>query len=191
MTLLEKIKMIDYNYCKGLEYEKYALTQLYKYYDIEEAYYLKCLGEILSIKLIEKLREEEGGVYGVRAKGGMSRHPYGSYFLSINFPCGPEKQELLKGIALEELDKIIEFGPEAKDLSKIKEAQFLEHKEHLKNNRFWLNRIKNADFNKNPLKDVSEIVKAINELTMENIQDIAKKYCVNNKFVFSVCHYKK
>jgi zinc protease len=152
-------------------------------YDIEEAYYLKCLGEILSIKLIEKLREEEGGVYGVRAKGGMSRHPYGSYFLSINFPCGPEKQELLKGIALEELDKIIEFGPEAKDLSKIKEAQFLEHKEHLKNNRFWLNRIKNADFNKNPLKDVSEIVKAINELTMENIQDIAKKYCVNNKFV--------
>ena len=41
MTLLEKIKMIDYNYCKGLEYEKYALTQLYKYYDIEEAYLWK------------------------------------------------------------------------------------------------------------------------------------------------------
>ena len=152
-------------------------------YNAEEDYYLKSLGEILSIKLIEKLREEEGGVYGVGARGGMSRNPYGTYSLTISFPCGPEKMELLQAKALEELQKIIDNGPEAKDLAKIKETQLLEHKEQLKKNRFWLSRIKSADFNQIPLKNTSEKVDKINELTAKNIQDIAKKYAVKNKFI--------
>ena len=152
-------------------------------YDANEAYYLKSLGEILTIKLIEKLREEEGGVYGVGARGGMSRNPYGSYYLSISFPCGPEKLEMLKEKSLAELQKIIEEGPEEKDVLKIKETQLLEHKENLKKNRFWLERIKNADFNEKPLEDVSNKVEKINKLTAKDIQDIAKKYAVKNRFV--------
>ena len=152
-------------------------------YDAEEDYYLQSLGEVLSIKLIEKLREEEGGVYGVGARGGMSRNPYGSYYLTISFPCGPEKLEMLQKSALAELQKIIEKGPEAKDLAKIKETQLLEHKEQMKKNRFWLNRIKNADFNKKELKDPNLKVEKINNLTAKNIQDVAKKHGVKNKFV--------
>ena len=34
---------------------------------------LKALGEVLTIKLIEKLREEESGVYGVGARGRFSK----------------------------------------------------------------------------------------------------------------------
>ena len=41
MTLLESIKMIDYNYCKGMLYEKFVLKQLYKYYDIDKAFLWK------------------------------------------------------------------------------------------------------------------------------------------------------
>lgn len=41
MTLLETIKYIDYNLCKGLLYEKFVLEQLNKYYDIKEAYLWK------------------------------------------------------------------------------------------------------------------------------------------------------
>ena len=41
MTLLEYVKYIDYNFCKGLEYEKFVLEQLWKYYDIKEAYLWK------------------------------------------------------------------------------------------------------------------------------------------------------
>jgi zinc protease len=152
-------------------------------YTPKEDYYLQSLGEILSIKLIEKLREEEGGVYGVGARGGMSRNPYGSYSFTISFPCGPEKKELLQTKALEELQKIIDNGPEPKDLAKIKETQLLEYKEQLKKNRFWINRIKNADFNQKRLKNISEEIDKINELTAKNIQEIAIKYAVKNKFV--------
>jgi len=41
MTLLETIKMIDYKFCKGLDYEKFVLEQLNKYYDIKNAYLWK------------------------------------------------------------------------------------------------------------------------------------------------------
>ncbi len=41
MTLLEYVKYIDYNFCKGLEYEKIVLEQLWKYYDVKEAYLWK------------------------------------------------------------------------------------------------------------------------------------------------------
>lgn len=152
-------------------------------YNEEEAYYLKSLGELLTIKLIEKLREEEGGVYGVGAKGGMSRNPYGSYYFSINFPCGPEKLELLQSKALEELQKIIDFGPEEKDVSKIKETQLLEHKEQQQKNWYWLNKIKNADFNKTDLSVPAEEIEKIEQLEAKKIQEIAKKYAVKNKFV--------
>ncbi len=152
-------------------------------YNAKEDYYLECLGEVLSIKLIEKLREEESGVYGVSASGGMSRHPYGTYYFSINFPCGPEKVDFLKTKALEELQKIIDFGPDAKDLAKIKETQRLEHKEQLKTNSFWINRIKNSDFNKENLKSTESKNLQIDNLTSKNIQDIAKKYAIKNKFV--------
>ena len=41
MTLLEYVKYIDYNFCKGLDYEKFVLEQLWKYFDIKEAYLWK------------------------------------------------------------------------------------------------------------------------------------------------------
>ena len=66
---------------------------------------LQSLGEILSIKLIEKLREEEAGVYGVGARGGLNKIPYGSYGFTISFPCGPENVTKLKDAALAEVQK--------------------------------------------------------------------------------------
>lgn len=41
MTLLEYVKYIDYNFYKGLDYERFVLDQLWKYYDIKEAYLWK------------------------------------------------------------------------------------------------------------------------------------------------------
>ena len=57
-------------------------------YSAEESYLLKSMGELLTIKLIETLREEMSGVYGTSAYGGMSRGTYDSYYFGIGFPCG-------------------------------------------------------------------------------------------------------
>jgi len=156
-------------------------------YDAKEDHLLKSLGEILSIKLIEKLREEESGVYGVGARGSMSKVPYGSYNFTISFPCGPENVDKLKEAALAEVQSIIENGPLEKDVDKIKQAQMLDYKENLKKNRYWLNSLKNADYNKTDKSKIIELTKEIGEISVNNLQEIAKKY-LSNGYILAVLY---
>lgn len=152
-------------------------------YNEKEARALDALGEILTIKLIEQLRETESGVYGIRASGYMGKVPYGQYGFDIQFPCGPENAEKLTASALNELQKIVDKGPEAKDLDKYKEAELLEYKKELKENSFWLQGFSTAysmEGNPETLLKKEEKVKA---LTAKDIQEVAKKYITNNKFV--------
>ena len=116
-------------------------------YDQKEATAMDALGEILTIKLIENLRENESGVYGVGANGGMSKLPYARYRMSIQFPCGPENAESLTEAALAEVQKIIDNGPTEEDLNKYKKAQKVDHDENLKKNKFWLDQMTSAYYN--------------------------------------------
>ncbi|MBC3757584.1 insulinase family protein [Hyunsoonleella sp. SJ7] len=145
-------------------------------YNPEETRALRSLGEILTIKLVEKLREEESDVYGVGARGNISKVPYGRYNFSISFPCGPENVDKLIKVANNELKKIIENGPTEKDLAKVKESQILKTKQNLKKNKYWLNRLKNSDYNKQDLSKIFEYEERINALTAEQVQAVGKKY---------------
>ena len=152
-------------------------------YDANEAYYLKCLGEILTIKLIEQLREEESGVYGAGAHGSMNKNPHATYDFSISFPCGPENVQKLIDKTLEEVEKIKKNGVSEKDLNKIKEAQLLDYKVQLKDNGYWLSLLKNADFNEFDPAEVFQKEARIKELTSEDVQKVAKKYLVKNRII--------
>ena len=145
-------------------------------YDKKEAHAFKSLAEVLSIKLIEKLREEEGGVYGAGASASISDMPYDWYRFNISFPCGPENVDKLRAATLKEVDRLIKEGPTEKDLAKVKEAQILEYKEDLKTNRFWLNQLKDADYQKKDAENILKFEEAVNSLTAKDLQDVAKKY---------------
>ena len=152
-------------------------------YNEKEDHELKSLGEVLSIKLIEKLREDEGGVYGAGANGNINKIPYGWYNFNISFPCGPENVEKLKAAALAEVDKLIQEGPTEKDLAKVKEAQILDYKEKMKENRFWLNTLKNADYQDMDATKIFEFEKTVNSMTVESLQKVAKKYLTGGYIV--------
>ena len=145
-------------------------------YSKKEALAFKSLGEIVSIKLIEKLREQEAGVYSSGTRGSISKFPYGRYSFSISFPCAPENVEKLKNISLAQIADIVKNGPTNEDLMKTKKAQIIEYKESLKKNRFWLNLIKNIDYQKNDASDFSSFETQLNALTIKDIQNVAKKY---------------
>jgi zinc protease len=145
-------------------------------YNAKDARAMQFLGDILSIKLIEKLREEEGGVYGASASGSVRSHPYGWYNLRISFPCGPENVDKLKDAALAELQAIVENGPTEKDINKVKEAALLENKEQIKKNRFWLSYLNNTDYTKRNPNRILKYEASVNEITKEDVQNVAKKY---------------
>jgi zinc protease len=67
---------------------------------------MQALGEVLTIKLVEQLRENESGVYGVNARGSMNKMPYGSFNFSI--PFRTRKCREIDCLCVEELQNIID-----------------------------------------------------------------------------------
>jgi zinc protease len=168
----------EFTYKKGTE-PKSQVNLIYRgeaTYTDKAARAMNVLGEILSIKLIEKLREEEGGVYGAGARGSLSKLPYSRFSFSISFPCAPENAEKLSASAIAELQKIVENGPTEVDLDKVKKALLLTRKEDLEQNRFWLSAIRNADYNKSDIDNVINYEKNVNVITTKDIHNVAKTY---------------
>lgn len=149
-------------------------------YDEEDDFALNALGEVLTIKLVEQLREEEGGVYGVGARGNMSEIPYDSYNFSISFPCGPENVEKLTKAALAEVEKLRENGPTEEDLAKIKETIRVQRKEQLKENRFWLTQMEKSEVDGREITKSEEYNDMVEDLEADDLQKMAKKYLDSN-----------
>jgi len=112
-----------------------------KKFDKKENHILRSLGEVLSIKLIEILREEKSGVYGVGASGSSSKYPNERYSFRISFPCAPENVSDLVAATFAEIDKIKKEGVSDEDLQKIKETQRRNREENLRKNRYWLSQL--------------------------------------------------
>ena len=152
-------------------------------YTPKEALAMEALGEVLTIKLVEELRENESGVYGVNARGSMNKVPYGSYGFSISFPCGPENAEKLTASALRELQKIIDNGPQEKDLAKYKEGELLDYKKNIKENRYWLTNFREAYINGTNPHEILTIEEKVKAVTAKDIQAVAKKYLTKDKII--------
>lgn len=152
-------------------------------YSPKEALAMQALGEVLTIKLIEELRENESGVYGVSARGSMSKVPNGAYNFSIGFPCGPDNAEKLTASALRELQKIIDKGPLDSDVKKFKEAEILDYKKDVKENKYWLTSLNRSYTNGTNPEDILQVEAKVNAITSKDIQDVAKKYLTKDKVV--------
>jgi zinc protease len=152
-------------------------------YSAKENLAMEALGEILTIKLLEELRENESGVYGIDANGSLTKVPYGSYNFSVNFPCGPENAEKLTASVLREIQKIIDKGPQETDLAKYKEAELLEYKKNIKENYFWLTGLTSAYAQETDPENILKKEEKVKALTAKEIQDVAKKYLTKEKVV--------
>lgn len=152
-------------------------------YNEKEAIALEALGEVATIKVIEKLREDESGIYGGAARGYMGKVPYNSYSFSINFPCGPENADKLTKSAIAELQKLIDKGPEQKDLDKYKEGEYNDDKTNMKDNGYWMNNLAKNQLDGTDKYEVLNYTEKVKALTVKDLHDVAKKYLNKNRIV--------
>ncbi|GAB3005722.1 insulinase family protein [Cyclobacterium sediminis] len=145
-------------------------------YDLAKSQQLSYLGEILTIKLIETLREEIGGVYGVGARGSLSRIPEERFNFSISFPCGPEAVEKLTAAVWEQIRKIQEEGPDEADLAKVRETKRLDLEENLKRNGFWHGQLNAAINGGLPLDTVLGAEGRVLGVTALEVKQAANEY---------------
>ncbi|WP_426064222.1 M16 family metallopeptidase [Flavobacterium sp. DSP2-3-1] len=160
-------------------------------YSTKDAMTMQALGEVLTIKLIEQLRENESGVYGVSARGSLNKIPNGSYSFNIGFPCGPDNAEKLTASALKELQNIIDNGPDEKDVAKFKEGELADFRKDSKENRYWLSNFTRSYINGNSPEEVLKFEEAVNAVNAKDIQNIAKKYLTKDKVIGMLMPEKK
>lgn len=151
----------------------------------DENYYIRCLSEVLDIKLIEILREEKGGVYGVGSNGGGRHRPYEHFELTVRFPCGPENVDSLTVAAMGVIDDIIENGVTPEDLNKVKETQRRENEINFEENSFWMSIFKayhiyGYEYDDGGLQNIKDRVE---KLTAKDIQKVAKKYIDTDEYI--------
>lgn len=151
-------------------------------YNDELNYQLRSLGEILNVKLIELLREEQSGVYTVGASAYATEDPYPSYQLQISFPCSPDNVESLIETAFSVIKSIQTNGPDSTDVNKIKETQRRDLQVSKEQNRFWLNYISNFYWDGEMPKDTKGKEERIETLTGDMIQKVAKEYIHFDQF---------
>jgi zinc protease len=155
-------------------------------YSAEKRDDMRILGEVLSIRLREQLREELGGVYGVGAGGGISRRPRQEYTFSVNFGCAPENIETLRKKVLDEIAALQKNGIGADYLEKVKQARRRAHEISLKENTFWERELGQAyAFGEDP-KDILEIEPFLARVTSERVQASARRYLKTGSLVQGV-----
>lgn len=149
----------------------------------KDAFYLESFGEVMNIKLIELLREEKGGVYGVGAGGGGENMPYSKYTFQVQFPCAPENAEELTKATIDQLKKLQTEGISEEDLKKIKEGQRRQLEVNMKDNGFWANTLRVYHYQGWDPADLLKAKEKIDALTAKDMQAAAKKYIDPDKFI--------
>jgi len=145
-------------------------------YSAEDKFMLTALADVLSIKLIENLREEKSGVYGVGARASMSQYPSPLYSFSIGFPCGPDNVDQLIEAAISEVENLQKDGPSQVDIDKVKETQRLDYKENLEKNNYWLRSMQSSYMNQSDLEDILKKQEMIDNINIKTLKKMAKKY---------------
>nr|WP_018109708.1 insulinase family protein [Bacteroides propionicifaciens] len=134
---------------------------------------MNMLSQVMTLVYTEKVREDEGGTYGVGVQAGLNNLPKQTGTFLIVFDTAPEKKDRLMEIIYRELDKVAKEGPSEKDLSKVKENMIKKYHEQVKENAYWSSMIQNqltsgidlnADFenlvNSIGIKDIQKFTKA-------------------------------
>ena len=140
-------------------------------YDLRNNLLLSMTSQILDLVYTEKVREDEGGTYGVYVGGTLQKYPKEKAILQIIFDTAPEKKEKLMKIIFGEIDNIMKTGPSEANLNKVKEYMLKKHTEDLKENSYWLGSI--DEYLYTGMNRMNDYEKIVNSITVNDIRKFA------------------
>ncbi|WP_026903875.1 M16 family metallopeptidase [Pedobacter glucosidilyticus] len=170
---------------KGLE-DKATVALIYHgdyNYSDEENLQLDALKAILDIKITERLREKESGVYSPRVGISYNDEPKEKYTISINFSCATANVDKLIAAAIDEVNKLKQNGATAEDIQKFNAEERRQLEIQLRDNGFWLGYLQNAYASGEDPKKVLSYLDTLKQVTTSSSKASAAKYFNQNNFV--------
>ncbi|MDO5315420.1 MAG: insulinase family protein [bacterium] len=166
-------KDVTSHYTKAMENPKVTCYMVYNgdmEFNRKNQLTMQVLSDVMDIVYTEKIREDEGGTYGVGVNASLNNRPKESFMFLIGFNTNKEMYEKLMGIAKAELQNMANQGPRPEDLKKVKEFLVKKHAEDLESNRYWMNCIQTQDSDGyNPMANYNEIINGISSSDVANM----------------------
>jgi len=152
-------------------------------YSFENKFRLDALKETLQIRLIERLRENESGVYSPSVRVNTGRFPESRYNLIVSFGCAPQNVDKLIASVNDEIRKLREDGPLTVNLDKYKAESARQMESELKTNSFWIGYLSGQLQNRQPFEQINDYPKMINSITIEGVKNMARKCLSGNNYI--------
>jgi zinc protease len=150
----------------------------------------RILSMVLQIRLREVMREDMGGVYGVRSWVGLSRQPTVRRNASISFGCDPDNVEKLRKAAMDTIAAIKKDGIGAEYLDKVKEQLRRGRETDAKENWWWVNQLREAYWFGEDFATTTDLSKIMARVTSDNVKASAKRFFDEKHQVFGVLRPK-
>ncbi len=147
-----------------------------------EALTLSVAGEMLGIRLRERVREELGGTYSISVSANASFLPDPEYQVAIIFGSDPARvDELAEEVAAEV--EWLRAGGEQSYLDTVKELLRTSREEQLRENRFWLGQIEAAVQRGESFTEINRFEEWLEALTLEEVAAAARRYLPEDRYV--------
>jgi zinc protease len=152
-------------------------------YSQENNIKLDALKESLEIRLLERLREDESGVYSPGVFVSTTKYPEARYSFIIQFGCAPQNVDKLIASALDEVTKLRNNGPLQQNLDKWRAEDKNSRETKLQTNSFWLSYFDSQLENKEPLEQISKYAPLRDQVSTEDLKAMAAKCLSGNNFI--------
>ncbi|MFD2554183.1 M16 family metallopeptidase [Sphingobacterium tabacisoli] len=171
-------KGFDLDIRKGKE-EKATVAMAYLgdfNYSDRNSMLMEALSSCINVKLLQRLREKESGVYSINVSPSVSKIPRERFGLNISFTTDPQLVAKLTEAAVDEIEKIRKDGPDQVDVDKFIAEKLLSNQQALVQNGFWLSYLLSTEIDqKDPLR-VFSADERLKSITKKELQQLADQY---------------
>jgi zinc protease len=144
---------------------------------------LSALGTILQYRMIDRIREAEGGAYSPKAEVVLTKRPAERYVFSIRFTCAPENVDKLVAAVADEIARLKRDGPSAGDIQKFKAEQARALELQLRSNGFWQQYLAGGLEDEDPLSEILGYTNRLKTVDGQMVQRAATQYLNDKNYI--------
>ena len=152
-------------------------------YNAQNNLSLRALSDVLQIKVLQHLREDQGEVYSPQVQVSYNKYPGSRYAFNIAFGCAPANVDhLIEGVG-HELAVLRDKGPEQEDVDKFK-ATYLKQLEPLyRQNNYWLSYLSGVYQNGEDPLLMKGVQQRLDKISVASLQQAAKQYLSGSNWI--------
>ncbi len=145
-------------------------------YSFENKIYGDLIGQILKMRYLKNIREEESGTYGVNLQLNASKYPLNEVACVISFYCKPSNVDSLKVFVYKEIDDLQANGATTEELEKVTKIFKKKRAEQQQNIDFWKDALYQYYYNDINIADDDVYKNILENATQDIIKEKAKLF---------------